>query len=146
MKYYITANPNSKHGYDLIVDNDGETQVIELTRKTTDNYLHIPEQCASETNRRLVSIAMIQKADVDMFEVTPREYREPRKLSTSNNVSRKGLEEYLNEEDKALFLALVEKAKTAREEATKKVPLTPIEKAQRKLAQAQAQLEKLLNA
>ena len=144
MKYYITKNENSKHGYDLIVDNNnGETQVIELTRKTTDNYLHMPEQCANETNRRLISIAMIQKANVDMFEVMPREYREPRKLSTSN-AQRKGLEEYLNEEDRAIFLALIEKAKTAREEANKKVPLSPIEKAQRKIAQLQAKLEELM--
>lgn len=137
MKYYITKNENSKHGYDLIVDNNGETQTIELTRKTTDNYLHLPEQCAKDTNRKLISIVMIEKADVDMFEITAKEYKEPRKLDKSSNGSNKykDIEQYLDDNDKVLLQKLIEKANIARER----------EKLMKIIAEAQSELNELNN-
>lgn len=128
MKYYAQFNPDAKHNYELVCVNDnGEVEsILALNKKTTDNYLHMPECVVNDTNRRLVSIAMIEKANVERFEITPKDYKEPRTL---NVAPKKGLEEWLEGDDKELFLALVEKAKKAREEAHKKVPMTELEKA-----------------
>lgn len=127
MKYYAQFNKEAKHNYELVcVDDNGNETIIALNKKTTDNYLHMPECVVNDTNRRLVSITMIEKANVDRFEITAREYKEPRTL---NVAPKKGLEEWLEGDDKEMFLALVEKAKKAREEANKKVPMTELEKA-----------------
>lgn len=43
-KYIIRNNADSKYGYDLvIVSEDGSETVKELTSKTTDGYLRLPE-------------------------------------------------------------------------------------------------------
>ena len=115
----------------------GQETTFELNKKTTDNYLYLPEQCVKDTNRRLISIKMI--SGVEMYEITPKEYHEPRTLSTNT----KSLMDYLNDEDKAIFTQLIEKAKKAREEATKKEVLTPVEKAQRAVERAMAKLKAL---
>lgn len=141
MKYYTQFNQNAKHNYELVcVDDNGNETIVALNKKTTDNYLHMPECVVNDTNRRLISIAMIEKSNCDRFEIVAKEYKAPRVLTTS---PRKGLEEYLNEDDKKLFLELVEKAKKAREEANKKQPMSKLEKAQRELERALAKVEAL---
>ena len=47
-------------------------------------------------------------------------------------------------EDKELYDAIMERAKTAREEANKKVPMTEEQKLRNRIAKAQAALEELL--
>ena len=141
MKYFAQLNTNAKHNYELIcVDDNGNETILPLNKKTTDNYLYMPECVVNDTNRRLVSIAMIEKSKADRFEITPKEHKEPRKLDMTN---RKGLEEYLEGEDKEMYLALVEKAKKAREEANKKAPMSDLEKAMRAVERAQAKLAEL---
>ena len=78
-------------------------------------------------------------SSAEMYEITPKEYHEPRTLSTNT----KSLMDYLSDEDKAIFTQLIEKAKKAREEATKKEVLTPVEKAQRAVERAMAKLKAL---
>ena len=138
MKYYTKQNSNTKHGYELVaIDHNGHETTFELNKKTTDNYLYLPEQCVKDTNRRLISMKMISTSD--MYEITPKEYHEPRTLSTNTT----SLMDYLNDEDRAIFTQLIEKAKKAREEATKKEALTPVEKAQRAVERAMAKLKAL---
>lgn len=71
MKFYITPNNQSKHGYDLIVDNDGEMKTIELTRKTGDGYIHLPAEYHEILNRKLVKFTDFEGQE--MYEVTRRE-------------------------------------------------------------------------
>lgn len=71
MKFYITPNNQSKHGYDLIVDNDGEMKTIELTRKTGDGYIHLPTEYHEILNRKLVKFTDFEGQE--MYEVTRRE-------------------------------------------------------------------------
>lgn len=140
MKYFIQKNINTKFGYELVeVDSDNNENIIALNRKTTDNCLYLPENCKNDTNRALISIKMLDKAATDRYELLPKEYKTPRVLGNS----KKPLEDYLSDEDKELYLALVEKAKKAREEATKK-PMTEEEKLKAKIAKYQAQYEALL--
>ena len=61
----------------------------------------------------------------------------------TESAPRKGLEEYLEGEDKAMYLALVEKAKANREAANKKAPMTEYEKRVRAVERAQAKLAEL---
>ena len=141
MKYFAQLNTNAKHNYELVcVDDNGNEIILPLNKKTTDNYLYMPECVVNDTNRRLVSIAMIEKSKADRFEINPKEHKEPRKLDMTN---RKGLEEYLEGEDKEMYLALIEKAKKAREEANKKAPMSDLEKAMRAVERAQAKLAEL---
>ena len=140
MKYFIQKNINTKFGYELVeVGDDGNENTIALNRKTTDNCLYLPENCKNDTNRALISIKMLDKTVTDRYELVQKEYKAPRILG--NN--KKPLEDYLSDEDKATYLALIEKAKKAREEATKK-PMTEEEKLKAKIAKYQAQYEALL--
>lgn len=146
MKYYIQPNATAKHGYELVkIDDNGNEVVMALDKKTTDNYLYMPDEVINATNRRLVGINGIKKANVERYELTPKEYKEPRVLgSHSNGEPRKKLDEYLTQEEKDILTELLARAKARREEATKKVPLTPLEKARREYERKKATYEKLM--
>lgn len=144
MKYFITYNPQSKHGFQLVkVYDDNREEICNLDKKTTDDYLYLPEDVVKTTNRRLISMAMIKKANVERFEITAKEYREPRVLGprNENSTPRKKLEEYLTDDEKSIIADLIAKAK-ARREADKPKPLTEKEKLQRQLAKLQEKLAK----
>lgn len=107
MKYFIVSNSQSKHGYDFVIENDnGERQTIELTRKTTDGYIHIPAEYHETLNRKLVKFTDFE--NVDCYEVTRRE--SVNRNVVSSKVSSKSLEDYLSPEDKEVYLSLVKKA------------------------------------
>lgn len=100
---------------------------------------------ANDSNRQYFSIANFQKAAVGgeleltykpSVSVTRNPGTEPRTI--------KPLEDWLNEEDKAAYLALKEKAQKARDEANTKPPMTELEKKQRAVDRAQAALAALL--
>lgn len=112
-------------------DND---TIVELS-PNKDYFLKLPE---NSVNRVWVSCKKVDKAPnqtIDYGDIV----KTPRTLSTS----KRPLEDYLNDEDKAMYLALIEKAKKAREEATKK-PMTEEEKLKAKIAKYKAQYEALL--
>lgn len=112
-------------------DND---TIVELS-PNKDYFLKLPE---NSVNRVWVSCKKVDKAPnqtIDYGDIV----KTPRTLTTS----KRPLEDYLNDEDKALYLALIEKAKKAREEATKK-PMTEEEKLKAKIAKYQAQYDALL--
>ena len=112
-------------------DND---TIVELS-PNKDYFLKLPE---NSVNRVWVSCKKVDKAPnqtIDYGDIV----KTPRTLTTS----KRPLEDYLNDEDKAMYLALIEKAKKAREEATKK-PMTEEEKLKAKIAKYQAQYEALL--
>ena len=108
--------------------------IVELS-PNKDYFLKLPE---NSVNRVWVSCRKVDNAPnqtIDYGDIV----KTPRTLTTS----KRPLEDYLNDEDKAMFLALVEKAKKAREEATKK-PMTEEEKLKAKIAKYQAQYDALL--
>ena len=112
-------------------DND---TIVELS-PNKDYFLKLPE---NSVNRVWVSCRKVDNAPnqtIDYGDIV----KTPRTLTTS----KRPLEDYLNDEDKAMYLALIEKAKKAREEATKK-PMTEEEKLKAKIAKYQAQYEALL--
>ena len=112
-------------------DND---TIVELS-PNKDYFLKLPE---NSVNRVWVSCRKVDNAPnqtIDYGDIV----KTPRTLTTS----KRPLEDYLNDEDKAMYLALIEKAKKAREEATKK-PMTEEEKLKAKIVKYQAQYDALL--
>lgn len=145
MKYFITLNPLTKHGFELVkVDDEGNTTYHCLDRKTPDDYLYLPDDVVKATNRRLIGMNAVRKANVERYELTVKEYREPRVLGPRDNTApRKKLEDYLTEEEKSIIAKIMEECKKRRE-ADKPKPLTEIEKAKIAAEKAQAKYERLL--
>lgn len=116
----IRRNPSAKFGYEWVQITDGQETVIALNKKTTDDYLYLPE---NPFNRRLIGLNFLAKQP-DEWEVTYRDAA-PR-TTTGTSAPRKGLEEYLEGEDRETYLRLVEKAKANRD-AQKQKPKTKAE-------------------
>ena len=109
--------------------------IVEVT-PNKDYWLKLP---VNSCNRVWTNCAKVDKAPdqcVDYGDTV----KMPRIITGRSVTERKPLEDYLNEEDRKLLLELVEKAKKAREEATKKKPLTELEKAQREVEKWQARV------
>ena len=122
---------------------DGE-KIVDNLKITFDarkgyGFIKLPE---NRLNRQWVSENFFKddRTEVDL-ENMPARSRSPK---SENPVPRKSLLEYMTPEDKALYDAIMERAKIAREEATKKAPLTEEQKLRNKIARLQAQLEAAL--
>ena len=136
MKYYIQKNAQAKHGYELVkMSDNGDVEIIALNKKTTDNYLHLPEEVVTATNRRLIGMALLAK-EGDMYELTTKEPHEPRKLAPSGNG--KKLLEYATDEERKTIEAIIAKCKERREKAIN----DPQTKLQAKIARQQALIAK----
>ena len=144
MKYFIQLNATAKHGYELVkVDEKGDETIVKLDKKTADDYLYLPDDVVKATNRRLIGINGIKKANVERYELTVKEYHEPRVLGprTEGGVTKK-LIDYLTDEEKATIEKLMAVAKERRE-AEKSKAMSPVEKARREYERAMAKYEKL---
>lgn len=136
IKTIIRKTTTARFGYEWVeIHDDGTETIFALNKKTTDNYLYLPEN--NPFNRRLIGMNFLAKQG-DEWEVTVRE----KKTNTNPTAapSRKGLEEYLDGDDKILYLALVEKALTNKERQKN----DPIEKARRALEKAQREFDALM--
>ena len=112
------------------------TKVAELT-PNADYYLKLP---ANTCNRVWVSCAKVDKAPGQCIDYGA-EAKVARVLGPrEGNVERKPLEDYLDEKDRKTYLALIEKAKAARNAANKKQPMSELEKAQRAVEKWQARV------
>lgn len=114
---------------------EDQGNVVEVT-PNKDYWLKLP---ANSCNRVWTNCAKVDKAANQCVDYGD-EVKVPRTITGRSAVERKPLEDYLSEEDRKTYLALVEKAKKAREEATKKKPLTELEKAQREVEKWQARV------
>lgn len=136
-KFYIISNAASKHRYDFIVNENGEEKRIELTKKTTDGYLHIPAEYHDELNMRLIRMAILEGQD-GPIEIERREGRGP---STKTQPSKKenGIEMYLTEDELKVWNELKAKAE-ARAKIAKAKAIAEAAQAEyeRMLAEAQA--------
>lgn len=134
MKFFITPNSQSKHGYDFIIDDNGARTIIELTRKTTDGYIHLPAEYHDALNRKLLKFTDFEGKGE--FEITRREGRTiSQSAPTTSKKSASNYEDYLEGADKEAFLALIAKAKRKMETEKLKAQIAALEA---QLAEAQA--------
>lgn len=145
MKYFIQLNATAKHGYELVkVDENGKEIIVALDKKTADDYLYLPDDVVKATNRRLIGINGIKKSGATRYELTMKEYHEPRVLGPrTESGSTKKLIDYLTDEEKATIEKLMAVAKERRE-AEKSKAMSPIEKARKEYERKKAAYEKLL--
>lgn len=118
---------------------EDQGNIVELT-PNKDYWLKLP---TNSCNRVWTNCARVDKA-IDQCVDYGDEVKVPRVVTGRSSVERKPLEDYLSEDDRKLYLELVEKAKKAREEANKK-PLTKLEKAQREFEKWQKEVARLTN-
>lgn len=141
MATFVRNSNSSNTGYELVtVDEKGKEVVVAIDKTYPGEpfTLVLPE---NESNRKYFNSKKVDAAG-GKIELT---YKESKSFGPrSESTPRKGLEEYLEGDDKETYLALVEKAKAAREAANKKAPMTEYEKKLRAVERAQAALEALL--
>lgn len=110
-RYIIRANSNSKYGYDLvIVSEDGSETVKELTSKTTDGYLRLPE---NPLGQKMVALKKLGSEDYELQQYDGRHISS--KGSTGGNKKEDFLQALalcLNEDERKTFLELCAKAKS----------------------------------
>lgn len=141
MKTVIRKSQESKTGYEMVIIDDENNESIYLLNDKPKNEpftLILPE---NPSNRKYFNTKKVDNSGGEI-ELTYKETMTFGPRSETNN--RKPLEDYLNDEDKKLYLSLIEKAKKNREEATKKQPLTEIEKAKLRVERAEKAYEALL--
>lgn len=115
----IRRSATSPTGYELVVNGVATPIDQKLPTKKGDDFsLVLPE---NPTNRRYFTVGKVEKAGGEV-ELTEKEAPTQRGESTP----RKGLEEYLEGEDRETYLRLVEKAKANRD-AQKSKPKTKAE-------------------
>ena len=140
MKVLVRRNSNTNTGYELVTINDAGKEVVVSIDKTYPNEPFTLVLPANESNRKYFNSKKVDAAGGEI-ELT---YKESKTIGPRiESTPRKGLEEYLEGKDKEMYLALVEKAKKAREEANKKAPMSDLEKAMRAVERAQAKLAEL---
>ena len=140
MKVLVRKNSNTNTGYELVTINDAGKEVAVSIDKTYPNEPFTLVLPANEANRKYFNSKKVEAAGGEI-ELT---YKESKTIGPrTESAPRKGLEEYLEGKDKEMYLALVEKAKKAREEANKKAPMSDLEKAMRAVERAQAKLAEL---
>lgn len=140
MKVLVRRNSNTNTGYELVTINDAGKEVVVSIDKTYPNEPFTLVLPANEANRKYFNSKKVEAAGGEI-ELT---YKESKTIGPrTESTPRKGLEEYLEGKDKEMYLALVEKAKKAREEANKKAPMSDLEKAMRAVERAQAKLAEL---
>ena len=140
MKVLVRKNSNTNTGYELVTINDAGKEVAVSIDKTYPNEPFTLVLPTNEANRKYFNSKKVEAAGGEI-ELA---YKESKTIGhRSESTPRKGLEEYLEGKDKEMYLALVEKAKKAREEANKKAPMSDLEKAMRAVERAQAKLAEL---
>lgn len=140
MKVLVRRNSNTNTGYELVtIDDSGKEATVSID-KTYPNEPFTLVLPANESNRKYFNSKKVEAAGGEI-ELT---YKESKTFGPrTESAPRKSLEEYLEGEDKAMYLALVEKAKANREAANKKAPMTEYEKRVRAVERAQAKLAEL---
>jgi len=138
-KYIIRANSNSKYGYDLvIVSEDGTETIKELTSKTTDGYLRLPE---NPLGQKMVSLKKLGSED---YELQRYEGRHTSNRGSSNGPTKRddflqALALCLDKDERKVFLELCTKAKSRFEIFKKREML------KKQIAEMQAKLEEYNN-
>lgn len=143
MKTYIVQTDSSKTGYALVVidDNGNETVKPINSHYPGEKTLILPE---NPSNRKYFSPDKVDKAG-GKIELT---YKESKTFGprTGEAAPRQSIEDFMTDDEKAVYNEILEKARQRREEARKPKKLTDVEKAQRALEKAKAAYEAILKA
>lgn len=111
--------------------------VKEITKTSKDGAYALPKNAS---NRQWIRISLVEEAFANGAEFIPLTYKETKHIgSTGARIPNAKLIEYLSEEEKAEYLAIIDRAKAAYE-ADKAKPLTEEEKLERKIAKLEEQL------
>ena len=123
-----------RNGTYTLIDNGVETIVETITKDGLS--LILPE---NSSGRKFFALKKFEKSEThELLAIN-------RNPDAERPTSRKSLLDYMSAEDKVLYDAIMERCKKAREEATKKQPLTDIEKAELRVKRAMEALEALKN-
>ena len=133
---YLVKREDGYH----VIDNDG-TEGPVCDKRTSDGYIILTPNAA---NRKCVNEKLAEETFAKGVDSIPLTYKATRQIgSTGPKIPNAKLIEYLNDEDKAEYLAIIERARVAYD-ADKKKPMTEKEKLEARIAKAQAALAKLL--
>ena len=128
-----TTTIERRNGNFILTDGDVETTITAITKDG--KSLILPE---NSSGRKFFALSKFEKSEVhDLIGIN----RDP---DAERTYSKKSLLEYMTPEDRELYDAIIERARQAREEANKKVPMTEEQKLRNRIAKAQAALEALL--
>ena len=121
----------------VLIDADTRIELTMKVDKAGIQWFPLPTNAAGWKSLRLSTL------EANNYDVVLEE-REQRVIAKPAN--RKQLIDYLSEDDRKVYEALIAKAEAARqaERDERNRPLTPVEKLQRKIAREQAQLASLL--
>ena len=148
MKTIIIKSKEATTGYAIVIeDGNGDLKTINLD-KMDKNYPNLIVLPTNPANRKWIS-----KDKLDAIKNFPDdglklEYKESRKLGPYTQEN-KPLEDYLDEEDRKAYLALIEKAKANKEAAiaaAKAAANDPIKKLEAEIERKMAQLKELKEA
>lgn len=142
MKTFITTSSKAATGYELRVQNDDNSVDVMYIEKTYPNEPYTLVLPQNPSNRKYFNSKKVDAAG-GSIELT---YKESKVLGprAEGGEPRKKLEDYMSDEEKATIQAIMEAARKRREEATKKVPMSPVEKAKRAYERAMAKYEEEL--
>lgn len=135
MKTYLTPNAVAITGYELTIEHDdGHREHIMLDNVTNDKKsIILPE---NPSNRKFWAISRLTGEQIELT------YKESKTFGPRESTSpRKGLEEYLEGDDKEMYLQLVAKAKANREMANK--PMTKEQKLRAQIEELKAQIARM---
>lgn len=148
MNTKIIKSQEATTGYAIVIeDGNGDSKTIKLD-KMDKNYPNLIVLPTNPANRKWIS-----KDKLDAIKNFPDdglklEYKESRKLGPYTQEN-KPLEDYLDEEDRKAYLALIEKAKANKEAAiaaAKAAANDPIKKLEAEIERKMAQLKALREA
>jgi hypothetical protein len=143
MKVFVVKNSVAKLGYQVrVIAEDGSESLLDMlgVDAKNDKILHLPD---NPSNRKWFSVNKM--SDCDEYELT---YKASRTLGPrvegSVATPKKDWAEYLEGEDKEMYLALIAKAKANREAQMSKTKVESKREALlRKLAEYEAELAKI---
>ena len=112
-KVFIRKNENAKLGYELVIIDDFNNEIIKEISSTDPKNPEILKLPENPSNRKWFSINKIKENQIELS------YKESKVFGPRNEKSEKSeksnnlenMIEYLNDEEKILFLELLEKAK-----------------------------------
>lgn len=148
MNIRIIKSQEATTGYAIVIeDGNGDLKTINLD-KMDKNYPNLIVLPTNPANRKWIS-----KDKLDAIKNFPDdglklEYKESRKLGSYTHET-KPLEDYLDEDDRKTYLALIEKAKANKEAAiaaAKAAANDPIKKLEAEIERKMAQLKALKEA
>ena len=148
MNTRIIKSQEATTGYAIVIeDGNGDSKTINLD-KMDKNYPNLIVLPTNPANRKWISKDKLDASENFPDDGLKLEYKESRKLGPYTQEN-KPLEDYLDEEDRKAYLALIEKAKANKEAAiaaAKAAANDPIKKLEAEIERKMAQLKALKEA